>query len=448
MNKSKIIVTLVALAALAGLGVVLWRPATTGLAQLRSPLPTPTIEPTKRPIPTPDETGIIRLTPIPTYVPPPTPTPRPWPVGTPFPLPTPAGNPSGTILYMTFANLEVRVHSECTIHAIQVDEAGQPIGEARVLARMEDCGEPSASPDGRYLAVPQGCWEGGCYPIILDLETLDMWPLFGSERAAFGLFYGWHPDNKHVLFSVDGFSADFPFRDGQSWRDAGLWLVNIETDEYSVLAGMNGKGVVNGGAAISPDGAYVAYTDSGETWLVALDGSRRERLDPVGYIQGWSPDGEWILSRGGGVVGKTNVSDERHIEFTTDFTDLAQGPLPGNVLVGTTLAAWSPDGRTVAATHVLVPKEAVTDFNAFEAGNVCLIDVLGGSIRPLLPEGHCLSAAWSPDGSMLVFLSDRSGTVEVWIANADGTGLRQLTNEGPARQFVKYYAPIWISARR
>jgi Tol biopolymer transport system component len=302
---------------------------------------------------------------------------------------------------------------------------------------MENCSEPFASPDGRYLAVPQAT-EGLSKPFILDLESEKMWPVFDPEiwpeGWIEGTFHDWHPDSRHILFY------------NEYTLDRGLWLVDIHTGEYSVLAGGSSP---NGGAAVSPDGTRIVFVRDDEVWIVGLAGSRRERLDaPVGYVVGWSPDGNWILSRGGGVVGKTNVSDERHIAFNTDFTDLAQGPLPGNVIVGTMLAAWSPDGRTVAATHVLVPKGAGADFNAFEAGNVYLIDVVGGGIRPLRPEGHCLSAAWSPDGSMLAFLSDRGGTIEVWLANADGSGLRQLTHERPARQFVAYYAPIWISARR
>ena len=34
--------------------------------------------------------------------------------------------------------------------------------------------------------------------------------------------------------------------------------------------------------------------------------------------------------------------------------------------------------------------------------------------------------AWTPDGRIL-FTSARSGAVDIWIMNADGTGVRQLT---------------------
>ena len=35
---------------------------------------------------------------------------------------------------------------------------------------------------------------------------------------------------------------------------------------------------------------------------------------------------------------------------------------------------------------------------------------------------------WSPDSKQIVFISDRGGSVQVWIMNADGSSARQITN--------------------
>ena len=35
--------------------------------------------------------------------------------------------------------------------------------------------------------------------------------------------------------------------------------------------------------------------------------------------------------------------------------------------------------------------------------------------------------AWSPDGRKILFVSNRGGNGEVYVMNADGTGLRKLT---------------------
>ena len=46
---------------------------------------------------------------------------------------------------------------------------------------------------------------------------------------------------------------------------------------------------------------------------------------------------------------------------------------------------------------------------------------------------------YSPDGSKIVFLSDRSGDENIWIANQDGTDPRPLTKGKNTR----YWSPEW-----
>jgi TolB protein len=81
--------------------------------------------------------------------------------------------------------------------------------------------------------------------------------------------------------------------------------------------------------------------------------------------------------------------------------------------------AWSPDGTKIAFTK----DKAIWVMNANGTNQVKIIDVPGGTDRP----------AWSPDGTKLVFSkyidpSDGSKGINLYIVNADGTGLRQLTN--------------------
>ncbi len=59
------------------------------------------------------------------------------------------------------------------------------------------------------------------------------------------------------------------------------------------------------------------------------------------------------------------------------------------------------------------------------AGNIWTIGADGKRARLLLRRAY--SPAWSPDGSRLAFVSRRSGDEEIYVANADGTGVTRLT---------------------
>ena len=62
-------------------------------------------------------------------------------------------------------------------------------------------------------------------------------------------------------------------------------------------------------------------------------------------------------------------------------------------------------------------------------GDVYSLPVRGGEARPLL-VGRAFQSQprFSQDGARLVYVSDESGSDNVWVARADGTGARQLSN--------------------
>ena len=63
-------------------------------------------------------------------------------------------------------------------------------------------------------------------------------------------------------------------------------------------------------------------------------------------------------------------------------------------------------------------------------GDVFTIRADGTGARPLLRRASLPS--WSPDGTRLAFVSRRSGDEEIYVANADGSGVRRLTHSpGP-----------------
>src|SRR5262252_10480691 len=80
--------------------------------------------------------------------------------------------------------------------------------------------------------------------------------------------------------------------------------------------------------------------------------------------------------------------------------------------------AWKPSSSSIAFAS---------------AGSLSSVDLVTGNVAALLAEdGYALSSpAWSPDGSRLAFIATKAadGSVDLWVANADGSGLTNLTND-------------------
>jgi TolB protein len=93
---------------------------------------------------------------------------------------------------------------------------------------------------------------------------------------------------------------------------------------------------------------------------------------------------------------------------------------------------WSPDGRSIAYT-------------SYRRGfpDVFVSFIYQGRLeRPAngTDRIHNFLPAWSPDGTRLAFTSNRDGNSEIYVANADGSGLRRITNH-PGIDSTPTWAP-------
>ena len=63
-------------------------------------------------------------------------------------------------------------------------------------------------------------------------------------------------------------------------------------------------------------------------------------------------------------------------------------------------------------------------------GDIYTLPVAGGkATRVTSGQSFDLHPHWSPDGATIAFVSDRTGSDNVWLVNRDGTNARQLTHE-------------------
>lgn len=84
-------------------------------------------------------------------------------------------------------------------------------------------------------------------------------------------------------------------------------------------------------------------------------------------------------------------------------------------------AAFSPDGKRLAVS-----------VSEGENAEIYVANADGSDARKITDTRFFLntSPSWSPDGKRLAFVSNRSGTPQIYVMNADGTGVRRLTFQG------------------
>lgn len=102
---------------------------------------------------------------------------------------------------------------------------------------------------------------------------------------------------------------------------------------------------------------------------------------------------------------------------TLDATGKEVGLPPGDAQ-GMIEPAWSPDGQRVAFVSHRTGVSQIYVMNA-DGSNVVNVTRSGSTER---------NPTWSPDGGKLAFTSDRTGNWEIFSMQADGTAVTNLTN--------------------
>jgi dipeptidyl aminopeptidase/acylaminoacyl peptidase len=237
----------------------------------------------------------------------------------------------------------------------------------------------------------------------------------------------------------------------------------IEVNDYFALKYI-------GSPTVSPDGKWVAYSVSSQDlekdsrgsriWMSPVSGGEPLPMTVKGssaWSPGWSPDGKHLS-----FVAVSRESDSSQV-FTLDLRGGERVQLT-NVAGGVESYEWSPDGKRLVLSirdqeEEKGPGPWVIDSLKFKEDYVGYInplrahlyvyDVAEESLRQITSgdyEDH--SATWSPDGSRIAFVSNRTEepdanfNTDVWLVDPDTSheqqeAVRLTTNPGSDG------SPVW-----
>jgi eukaryotic-like serine/threonine-protein kinase len=295
------------------------------------------------------------------------------------------------------------------------------------IRRLTDFGfNPAWSPDGREIAVAT---ESAFDPTIrnsrsqifrVDVQT-------AGRRAVpvnDGVQPAWSPHGRRIAY----WGLTEPGARRAIWTapaDGGTPVTVVDDDFY------------NWSPVWSPDGKFLYFASnrsgSMNLWRVAIDegsGAVQGSPQPVTTPSEWSAlpslsqDGRFLL-----YATKDNRSFVERVPFDPQGGE-AQGP-PAQVFQGT---------RSVLSCDISPDGTWLVSWSASPQEDLLLVRFDGSELRQLTNDpARDRTPRWSPDGSRILFSSNRSGKYEAWSIRADGSGLAQLTHL-PSQDVV---GPFW-----
>jgi TolB protein len=289
-----------------------------------------------------------------------------------------------------------------------------PDGKSAIIGSHWESPENAAwERNNKTFRMTEGWLSDTC---LVEMETGKVTNLSAVNRVSIcntGLFY--LPSGNGFGFTplIKGVSKPYVMdRDGKNKRD---------------VSG-DGNGFAYGYSA-SPDGKRISYHENYQVFVSNIDGSDKRKIDtknPFNFAPRWSPDGEWLLfvsgehynchpyivKRDGTVLKKLAdrggyrgvVEVLKHPDFHSSSSDLP---------------VWSTNSQFVF-------------FTAKVADQIELMRVdLNGSVIQLTRSQFGVRhyhPAVSPDGKWILFGSDRSGTMQLYVSRADGRDAYPVTD--------------------
>jgi uncharacterized protein YgiM (DUF1202 family) len=310
-----------------------------------------------------------------------------------LPVPNAASATTGKLVFQTASGGDIMV--------INADGTG--------LRRLTNGIDPVLSADGQQVAFTR--WEGEVGTLwVINADGTGERAILGEMAKAKGP--DWSPDGSQIVlnFQHGGHPEERDIcrpLDSSSTPPRNATNIRVRTDERG----------------IPTDLCWTLLPDPNWSLRVVnvADGQFEDLYGGLyAFRPAWDPSQSWriVSDAGNGLL----AVDVNRAEYTQQLTDV----------VGDSSPVFSPDGRFLVVTTQLQNGYDIFRMNNDGSGRVRLTETPLWEPVQADSEGKLwnnVAPVWSPDGSSIVFLTDRTGRWEIWVMNADGSNQRPMFSE-------------------